>query len=172
MMATPLRLIVICLFCALAAGCVNSRVEYFTDDTYPSRTQAKPAEWLSEPPTRPYREVARVTVTSTNIGAERLRQSLLDRAGKLGADAIIPERPIVIMSPAPTPFYERGILGPMGAGFGWFGYGWYMPYSSNPYILVQGAVDQPRIERSLSGIAIRYDCCEKSCRCQPATAVP
>jgi hypothetical protein len=172
MMPAASRLIAICLFFALTAGCVNSRVEYFTDDTYPSPTRTGPVEWLPEPPTRPYREVARVTVTSTNIGEERLRQSLLDRAGRLGADAIIPEPPMVIMSPAPTPYYERGILGPMGAAFGWFGYGWYMPYSSNPYILVQGAVDQPRIERSLSGIAIRYDCCEQQAPGQPATAVP
>jgi hypothetical protein len=172
MIVSVVRPIVATLLSLFVAGCVNSRVEYFTADTYPSRTQTGPAEWLSEPPTRPYREVARVTVTSTNIGAERLRQSLLDRAGKLGADAIIPERPIVIMSPAPTPFYERGILGPMGAGFGWFGYGWYMPYSSNPYILVQGAVDQPRIELALSGTVIRYDSIEQHGPNQRATAVP
>jgi hypothetical protein len=171
-MATASRLITFFVFSALVAGCANSRVEYFTDDIHPRPPGAKPVEWLPEPPTRTYNEVARVTVTSANIGAEQLRQSLLDRAGKLGADAIIPERPIVIMSPAPTPYYERGILGPMGAGFGWFGYGWYMPYSSNPYILVQGSVDQPRIERSLSGIAIRYDCCEQQAPGQPATAVP
>ena len=32
-----------------------------------------------------------------------------------------------------------------------------MPYSSNPYILTQGATDQPRIEQALSGIAIRFE---------------
>jgi hypothetical protein len=172
-MATASRFnIILCMLCALVSGCVNTRVEYFTDNTYPSRPQSEPAQWLSEPPTRPYHEVARVTVTSTAVSEERLRQSLLDRAGKLGADAVIPERPMVIMSPAPTPFYERGILGPMGAGFGWYGYGWYTPYSSNPYLLVQGAVDQPRIERSLSGMAIRYDSGEQRPPSQRATAVP
>ena len=171
-MATASRLIVLCMLSVLVAGCVNTRVEYYTDDAYPSRTQAEPVEWLSDLPTRPYHEVARVTVTSTNIGEAGLRQSLLDRAGKLGADAIIPERPIVIMSPAPTPFYERGILGPMGVAFGWYGYGWYTPYSSNPYILVQGAVDQPRIERSLSGIVIKYDSREQQPPGQRATGAP
>lgn len=149
--------IILCMLGTLVAGCVNTRVEYFTDDIHPRRAGAKPVEWLPEPPSRTYSEVARVTVTSTAVSEEGLRQSLLNRAGKLGADAVIPERPVVIMSPAPTPFYERGILGPMGAGFGWYGYGWYAPYSSNPYLLVQGSVDQPRIERSLSGMAIRYD---------------
>jgi hypothetical protein len=57
---------------------------------------------------------------------------------------------------APTPYYEPGVLGPMGVSFGLYGYGWYAPYSSNPYILVQGAVDQPRIDTYISGVAIRY----------------
>ena len=145
------------LVLTLLVGCVGTRVEYFTDDIYPTKDQTKPVEWLSESPTRPYLEVARVTVTSTNADDEKLRESLLSRARKLGADAVIPERPMVIKSAATTPYYERGLLGPMGAAFGLYGYGWYTPYSSNPYILVQGAVDQPRVDRSLSGIAIRYE---------------
>jgi len=48
-------------------------------------------------------------------------------------------------------------LGPAGAAFGLYGYGWYTPYSSNPYLLTQGATDQPRIEHALSGIAIRFE---------------
>lgn len=172
MVATS-RLIILCVLCALVAGCANSRVEYFTNDIHPRQPGAEPVEWLPEPPSRAYSEVARVTVTSANIGEEGLRQSLLHWAEKLGADAIIPERPIVIMSPAPTPYYERGILGPMGAGFAWWGYGWYYPYvSPNPYILVQGAVDQPRIEWALSGTVIRYDSHEQRARDHRATAVP
>jgi hypothetical protein len=166
------RLIIICVFCGLVAGCANSRVEYFTDDIHPRQPGANPVEWLPEPPSRAYSEVARVTLTSVIIGEEGLRESLLHWAEKLGADAIIPERPTVIMSPAPTPFYERGILGPMGAAFGLWGYGWYTPYSSNPYILVQGAVDQPRLERALSGTVIRYDSIGQHGPNQRATAVP
>lgn len=30
-------------------------------------------------------------------------------------------------------------------------------HSSNPYILTQGAMDQPRIEHALSGITIRFE---------------
>ena len=55
-----------------------------------------------------------------------------------------------------SPYFEPGLLGPSGAAFGLYGYGWYTPYSSNPYILTQGATDQPRIDHVLSGIAIRY----------------
>ena len=82
---------------------------------------------------------------------------MLNRARALGADAIVPDVPMVLMSQPGNPYYEPGLLEPSGAGFGLYGYGWYTPYSSNPYILTQGATDQPRIEHLLSGIAIRFE---------------
>jgi len=151
-----LRVVVALALAALISGCVGTRVEYFTEDTYPSRDQVEAVEWLAKAPLHPYLELARITVSSANAGEETLRRSLLNRARRLGADAVIPEIPIVVASAAPTPYYEPGLFGPMGAAFGLYGYGWYAPYSSNPYILVQGAVDQPRIDHHLSGIAIRY----------------
>lgn len=144
---------------ALAAsitGCVGTRVEYFTEDSYPARESAEPVIWLAELPAHPYLELARITVTSANAGEASLRQSLMDRARRLGADAVIPEPFMLVETPAPTPYYEPGIFGPMGAAFNLYGYGWYTPFTSNPYILVQGAVDQPRRDRYVSGIAIRY----------------
>jgi hypothetical protein len=88
---------------------------------------------------------------------ETLRQTMLDRARALGADAIIPDVPMVVRSQPGSPYYEPGLLGPAGAAFGLYGYGWYTPFSSNPYILTQGATDQPRIEHALSGVAIRFE---------------
>lgn len=149
-------LVVSLALAAVMSGCVGTRVEYFTEDMYPTRGQAEAIQWLAEAPAFPYLELARITVMSTNFGEETLRHSLLDRARRLGADAVIPEMPVVVASAGPTPYFEPGILGPSGASFGLYGYGWYSPYSSNPYILVQGAVDQPRRERYLSAIAIRY----------------
>lgn len=144
------------LLAAMVSGCVGTRVEYFTDETYPARDQVEAVAWLAEAPAFPYLELARITVKSTNVGEESLRRSLSERARQLGADAVILETPVVVASAGPTPYYEPGILGPSGAAFGLYGYGWYSPYSSNPYVLVQGAVDQPRMERYLSAIVIRY----------------
>lgn len=141
---------------AIMSGCVGTRTEYFTDDTYPAKDRAEAVEWLVEAPTLPYLELARITVRSTSVGEQTLRHSLMDRARRLGADAVTSEMPVVVASAGPTPYYEPGILGPSGVAFGLYGYGWYSPYSSSPYILVQGAVDQPRTERYLSAIAIRY----------------
>lgn len=61
------------------------------------------------------------------------------------------------MSQPGSPYYEPGLLGTAGAAFGLYRYGGYTPYSSNPYILTQGATDQPRIAHALSGIAIRFE---------------
>ena len=142
---------------ASLTGCVGTHVEYLSDKIYPPRNIDAPVEWLMAEPTRPHVEVARIMVRSSNYGVETLRQKILDRARALGADAIIPDVPMVVMSQAGSPYYEPGLLGPAGAAFGLYGYGWYTPYSSNPYILTQGATDQPRIEHLLSGIAIRFE---------------
>jgi hypothetical protein len=156
-MTTLARTIFTLILTASVAGCVGTRIEYFSEKTYPSQSAATLVEWLTVEPVRPHVEVARITVRSSNYGLETLRQTMLDRARALGADAIVSDVPMVVKSQPGSPYYEPGLLGPAGAAFGLYGYGWYSPYSSNPYILTQGATDQPRIEHALSGIAIRYE---------------
>jgi len=156
MTALP-RIILSLAALAFLSGCVGTSTERFTDRTYPPRSTATPIEWLATEPARPHVEVARITVRSSNYCMETLRQTMLDRARALGADAIIPDVPMVVRSQPGSPYYEPGLLGPAGAAFGLYGYGWYTPFSSNPYILTQGATDQPRIEHALSGVAIRFE---------------
>lgn len=146
----------ICLI-VLLAGCVSARVEYFVDPSHPPRESQASIEWLSTEPSQPHIELARITMGSANVSEETLRRKILERARSLGADAVVAEGATVVSSLAYPPFYERSLLGPMGAAFGLYGYGWYTPYSSNPYLLTQGAVDIPRRDRYLSGLAIRYE---------------
>ena len=156
-MITLERTLLTLVLTGLLTGCVGTRIEHFTDTTYPPRSDAASVDWLAGESTRPHVEVARITVRSSNYGVETLRKSILDRARTLGADAIVPDVPITVMSLPGSPYYEPGLLSPAGAAFGLYGYGWYTPYSDNPYILTQGATDQPRIEQTLSGIAIRFE---------------
>lgn len=141
----------------LLTGCVGIRTEYFTETTQPSRSSTAVVDWLHEEPTRPHVKIARITVRSSNYSLGTLRQVMVDRARALGADAVMPDLPMAVLSQPGSPYYEPGLLGPAGAAFGLYGYGWYTPYSSNPYILTQGATDQPRIEQVLSGVAIRFE---------------
>jgi hypothetical protein len=85
-----------------------------------------------------------------------VRQKIIDRARSLGADAIVAEGVTLGHSLPDPPFYERSLFGLMGAAFSLYGYGWYTPYTSNPFLLTQGATDIPRTDRYLSGSAIRY----------------
>ena len=64
---------------------------------------------------------------------------------------------MVVRSQVGSPYYEPGLFGPAGAAFSFYGYGWYTPFTSNPYLLTQGATDQPRIDHYVSAIAIRYE---------------
>jgi hypothetical protein len=140
----------------LMVGCAGIRVEYLTDETYQPRRAMNEVAWLTQEPARPHVEIARITVSSTSLGEDSLRRSLLNRAYSLGADALVTEAPFDVISPTDSPYYDHGLLGPAGAAFGLYGYGWYSPYSSNPYLLTQGATGWPRIDRHLSAIAIRY----------------
>ena len=141
---------------ALLIGCAT-RVEHFTDTTYPPRETASQVEWLVDEPTKPHIELARIVVSSANLSLESLRRNLQDRARQLGADAVVSEVPMVVHSQVGSPYYEPGLFGPAGAAFNLYGYGWYTPFTSNPYLFTQGATDQPRIDHYVSAIAIRYE---------------
>lgn len=155
--AVPLsRLMMVVATSLLVIGCAGIRVEYLTDETYAPRRAMNQIEWLDQEPARPHVELARIVVRSANLSHESLRSALLDRAHSLGADALVSEVPMNVAMQTGSPYYEPGLLGPSGAAFGLYGYGWYSPYSSNPYILTQGATDVPRIDHVLSAIAIRY----------------
>ncbi len=156
-MTTIQRAIISLALTTFLTGCVGTRIEYFTDTTFPPRDGVVQVEWMTDEPARPHVEVARITVRSSNYSQETLRQTILDRARSLGADAIVSDVPFVVMSQTGSPYFEAGALGPAGVSFQLYGYGWYTPYSSNPYILTQGATDQPRIGHVLSGVAIRYE---------------
>lgn len=140
----------------LAMGCAGIRVEHLTEETYSPRRAENHIEWLNQGPATPHIELARIVVSSTIWSSESLRHTLLERARAMGADALISEVPVTMVTQAGSPYFEPGLFGPSGAAFNLYGYGWYTPYASNPYLLTQGATDQPRIEHVVSAIAIRY----------------
>lgn len=150
------RHLMVIMLSLLVTGCAGIRVEHLTDETYTPRRAADQIEWLNQAPAKPHIELARIVVRSANLGDEPLRRALVDRAHALGADALISDVPMTIATAVGSPYFEPGLVGPSGAAFGLYGYGWYTPYSSNPYLLIQGATDQPRIDHVRSAIAIRY----------------
>ncbi|MBX3236087.1 MAG: hypothetical protein KF814_08030 [Nitrospiraceae bacterium] len=139
----------------ILASC-STRVEYLTDAAYPAGSQDRQVQWLPTEPSRPYIELASITVSGSLLSQDTLRNRILDRARQLGADAVMNGGTAIVSRTPVSPYFEPGLLGPAGAAFHLYGYGWYTPYASNPYLLTQGSADQPRQERYVSGVAIRY----------------
>jgi hypothetical protein len=105
------RTILTLVLIASVTGCVGTRIEYFTDTTYPPRSTAAPVEWLTAEPARPHVEVARITVRSSNYSVETLQRTMLNRARALGADAIVPDVPVVVKSQSASPYTRRACWG-------------------------------------------------------------
>lgn len=150
------RIGAILMLSSLLAGCISVSVEQLSDHVYPAQASTVLIQSLSADPARPHIDLALITVSSANASEAALRQKIQDRARTLGADAVILGPAGTLVSMAHSPYYEPGLFGPAGAAFGMYGYGWYTPYTSNPYLFTQGAVDQPRLDQFLSGVAIRY----------------
>ena len=116
----------------LLIGCAGLRIEYLIDETYQPRLATSQIEWLEQEPAQPHIELARITVSSANLNQESLRRHLMDRARSLGADAVVTEPPMTMISKAGSPYYEPDLFSPAGAA------------------------DQPKVDYDLSAIAIRY----------------
>jgi hypothetical protein len=74
---------------ALSACAAPVDVIPFTTETFPSKPSGDQVAVLYEKPARPYIEIAQLDVHSDMLGFERLQREILDRAAKLGADAVI-----------------------------------------------------------------------------------
>lgn len=93
-------------------------------------------------------EAARIIVRNSNYSVETLQHTMLDRARAMGADAIVPDVPMVVKSQMESPYCEPDLPGSAGAAFGLYGCGWYKPSSSNPCI-------RPKVPRTNSASNMR-----------------
>ena len=90
----------------LFAACVSVQVEPLTQQPYPARASTKSVELLQAEPPRPHVKLARIIATSRSASEETLRDRILGRAWKLGADAVILGQADVIKSMGPSPLYQ------------------------------------------------------------------
>lgn len=144
---------------ALSASCVSIQVEPLTHDSYPPRTGgASSVAALTEAPLQPYVKLASIVATSGSATEDGLRDRILERAGRLGADAVILGRFDMLESMGPSPLYEstQGPAGGWSTSYVWGPWGWWDPFYLDPWSYVQGAADQRSWTMYLSGLAIRY----------------
>lgn len=124
-----------------------------THESYQPRARNGPVQWLEREPGSPHIELARIIATSQNADEDRLRDTILARAGALGADAVVMGKSDELESIGPSPRYQT-TMGPGAGAFGLYGGGWWNYY--DPWSFVQGSGDQTEWTEYLSGTAIRY----------------
>ncbi len=137
----------------LLTACVSVRVEPLTHESYPPRVSGEPVQWLETEPNAPYVELARIIATSQNADEDRLRDKILARASKMGADAVVLGKSDVLESMGPSHLYES-TMGPGSSNVGLYGGGWWNYY--DPWSFVQSTADETEWTQYLSGTAIRY----------------
>ncbi len=78
------------LLCLLSAACAPTvDVIPFTAETFPPKASGEQVAVLDQKPAKPHIELAELDVHSDMVGFERLQREILDRAAKLGADAVV-----------------------------------------------------------------------------------
>jgi hypothetical protein len=78
------------LLCLVSAACAPPvDVIPFTSETFPPKASGEQVAVLDQKPTRPHIEIAELDVHSDMVGFERLQRAILERAAKLGADAVV-----------------------------------------------------------------------------------
>jgi len=144
---------------------VSVHVEPLSHESYPPRANHEPVQWLETEPDFPHVKLARIIATSQSADEDQLRDTILARAGMMGADAVVLGKSDVLESMGPSPLYES-TLGPAADSFSPYagGWGWWNPFYYDPWSFVQGAADQIGRTEYLSGTAIRYESQKESHR--------
>ena len=75
------------LLATILPGCASVNVLMLSSETFTSQTS--PVEILERAPTRPYVQIAVLTVDSGLLSEDSKRQKILEKASTLGADAVV-----------------------------------------------------------------------------------
>lgn len=164
------------LLLALATtACARVDAIRLTSETFPPKDSADDVEVLDHHPTRPYIEIADLSIADTGLSLESMQGKMLKKAASLGADAVVfstPESHVnheVAYEPVYSPwgyygpYYGPGSWGYGGALPGGWGYGGpYGPWGYGPWGMGGGAyagsvaVPYDVTVHSLKGTAIKY----------------
>lgn len=74
------------------AACATVETVRFTGEHYPAKSSADEVQALPDPPSRPYQAMAELRLSEAD-STHALRQKILERAARLGADAVIFSKP-------------------------------------------------------------------------------
>jgi hypothetical protein len=95
------------LLATILPGCASVNVLMLSSETFTPQTS--PVEILDRAPTRPYVQIAVLTVDSRLLSEDSKRQKILEKAATLGADAVVFGDPRLLGSPRSNGTAEQNI---------------------------------------------------------------
>ncbi|MDX1410605.1 MAG: hypothetical protein R3351_00460 [Nitrospirales bacterium] len=141
----------------MACGQIGTkiRVEPLGAEQYPAKPESAVIDELRSEPARPYSKIAKLIATSQTDDEEAVRQKMLDKAGTLGADAVVITK-VDVLKHMGSPRYQSTLDPDVRASVFSGGPGSGMPMFFDPWTYQQTQQDGTTWTLFLSGVAIRY----------------
>jgi hypothetical protein len=98
------------LLATILPGCASVNVHMLSSETFTSQTS--PVEILDRAPTRPYVQIAVLTVDSGLLSEDSKRHKILEEAATLGADAVVFGDPRLLRPPRSNSATEQNTPSP------------------------------------------------------------
>ena len=119
---------------------VSVQVELLTRESSPSQTGGRSSRVVPpRSPAQPFVTLARIVATSQSASESRIQDRILDRARRLGVDAVILGKVDVLESMEPSPRYESTVN---PAGFGHQSSMWGRGDGGIPFIRIPGVTSK------------------------------
>ncbi len=131
------------------------RVKPLGAEQYPPKPESAVIDELNSEPERPYSKIAKLVATTRTDDEETVRQKMLDKAGTLGADAVVITK-VDVLKHMGTPRYQSTLDPDVRASVFSGGPGSGMPMFFDPWTYQQTQQDGTTWTLFLSGVAIRY----------------
>ena len=131
------------------------RVKPLVAEQYPAKPDNAVIDELNSEPERPYSKIAKLIATTRTEDEETVRQKMLNKAGTLGADAVVITK-VDVLKHMGSPRYQSTLDPDVRASVFSGGPGSGMPMFFDPWTYQQTQQDGTTWTLFLSGVAIRY----------------
>ena len=146
-------MMVLCIACE-GVG-VNIRVKPLVAEEYSAKPQGTVVDELNAEPDRPYVKIAKLIATTQTDDEETVRAKVLEKAGTLGADAVIIGK-VDVLKHMGHPRYQSTMDPDVGYSIFSGGPGSGIPMFFDPWTYSMTMQDGTTWTMFLSGVAIRY----------------
>ncbi len=131
------------------------RVKPLTAKQYAAKPDYAVIDELNAEPARPYTKIAKLIATTQTDDEQTVRRKMLDKAGTLGADAVVITK-VDVLKHMGSPRYQSTLDPEVRASVFSGGPGSGIPMFFDPWTYQQTQQDGTSWTMFLSGVAIRY----------------